>query len=94
MSSILLTPYSTVLQLSLSSNKIHKQSLQLDVTEMEPIPPDDPLLTLDNVIITPHIASASFTTRTKMAIMAAENLLAGLSGQVPPNCVNPEALRG
>jgi glyoxylate reductase len=66
----------------------------LDVTEVEPIPLDDPLLTLDNVIIAPHIASASFTTRKNMALMAAENLLAGLRGQTPPNCVNPEALKG
>ncbi len=66
----------------------------IDVTEIEPISPDDPLLTLDNIIITPHIASASFTTRKNMALMAAENLLAGLRGETPPNCVNPEALRG
>lgn len=64
----------------------------LDVTEVEPIPPDDPLLTLDNVIILPHIGSASFATRRNMALMAAENLLAGLRNEVPPNCVNPEAL--
>lgn len=63
----------------------------LDVTEIEPIPREDPLLTLSNVIITPHIASASFVTRTKMAIMAAENLIAGLEGRIPPYCVNPEA---
>ena len=66
----------------------------MDVSEVEPIPPDDPLLTLDNIVITPHIGSASVTTRTNMAHMAAENLLAGLSGQVPPNCVNPEAFTG
>jgi glyoxylate reductase len=65
-----------------------------DVTEVEPISPDDPLLTLDNIIITPHIGSASFTTRKNMALMVAENLLAGLRGETPPNCVNPEALRG
>jgi glyoxylate reductase len=65
----------------------------IDVTETEPIPPDDPLLTLNNIIIAPHIASASYPTRTKMAMMAAENLLAGLRGEVPPNCVNPEALK-
>ncbi len=64
----------------------------LDVTEVEPISPDDPLLTLDNITITPHIASASFATRTRMAILAAENLIAGLAGKVPPHCVNPEAL--
>ncbi|MEE8386726.1 MAG: NAD(P)-dependent oxidoreductase, partial [Dehalococcoidia bacterium] len=66
----------------------------LDVTEEEPIPPDDPLLTLDNVIIAPHIASASFSTRLGMALMAADNLLAGLGGRLPPHCVNPEALPG
>jgi glyoxylate reductase len=61
----------------------------IDVTEIEPIPRDDPLLTLDNIIITPHIASASFTTRTKMALMAVENLLAGLEGKIPSHCINP-----
>lgn len=65
----------------------------IDVTEVEPIPLDDPLLTLDNIIICPHIASASVITRTNMATMAAENLITGLSGQIPPNCVNPEAIK-
>ena len=65
----------------------------IDVTQVEPIPPDDPLLTLPNVIIPPHIGSASFATRTKMAMMVADNLLAGLRGEVPPDCVNPEALK-
>lgn len=63
----------------------------LDVTDPEPIAPDDPLLTLDNCLITPHIASASVATRTKMATMAAENLLAGLRGEPLPHPVNPEA---
>ena len=62
----------------------------LDVTEPEPIRPDDPLLTLDNIIIAPHIASASFQTRNKMATMAAANLMAGLKGERLPNCVNPQ----
>jgi glyoxylate reductase len=62
----------------------------LDVTEPEPIGPDDPLLTLDNIIIAPHIASASFQTRNKMATMAAANLIAGLKGERLPNCVNPQ----
>jgi glyoxylate reductase len=62
----------------------------LDVTEPEPIRPDDPLLTLDNIIIAPHIASASFRTRNKMATMAAENLIAGLKGRHLPNCANPQ----
>jgi glyoxylate reductase len=62
----------------------------LDVTEPEPIPPDSPLLTLDNLIVTPHIASASVATRDKMATMAAANLIAGLKGERLPYCVNPE----
>jgi glyoxylate reductase len=62
----------------------------LDVTEPEPINPDSPLLTLDNIVIAPHIASASFQTRSKMATMAAANLIAGLKGERLPNCVNPE----
>jgi len=65
----------------------------IDVSEVEPIPPDDPLLTLDNVIIAPHIASASFNTRRNMALKAVDNLLVGLRGEVPPNCVNPEVFR-
>jgi glyoxylate reductase len=62
----------------------------LDVTEPEPIPADSPLLTLDNIIVVPHIASASVATRGKMARMAAANLIAGLKGERLPNCVNPE----
>ncbi|GAB4481388.1 MAG: D-glycerate dehydrogenase [Anaerolineae bacterium] len=62
----------------------------LDVTDPEPIPPDSPLLALDNLIITPHIASASIRTRGRMAAMAAENLLAGLRGERLPHCANPE----
>jgi len=65
----------------------------LDVTEVEPIPMDDPLLTLDNVIIAPHIASGSVATRARMASVAADNLLAALGGEEPPNCVNRQALR-
>lgn len=60
----------------------------LDVYEEEPkIHPE--LLKLDNAILLPHIGSASVETRTKMAIMAAENLLASLKGQTPPNIINP-----
>lgn len=62
----------------------------LDVTDPEPLPADHKLLSLPNCLIVPHIASASFATRTRMAVMAAENLLAGLRGQRLPNCVNPE----
>lgn len=62
----------------------------LDVTEPEPLLLDSPLLTLDNIIIVPHIASASTTSREKMAWMAAQNLVAGLKGERLPNCVNPQ----
>lgn len=62
----------------------------LDVTDPEPMPDYDPLLTLPNVIVTPHIASASVATRSHMALLAAENLLAGLHGEIPEHTVNPE----
>ena len=59
----------------------------LDVYEYEPeINPD--LFELDNVVLTPHTASGSVETRAKMAIMAAENVLAALAGKTPPNAVN------
>ncbi|HZJ25393.1 MAG TPA: D-glycerate dehydrogenase [Anaerolineales bacterium] len=62
----------------------------LDVTEPEPLPLDHPLFTLDNIIITPHIASASKSARDKMSWIAAKNLIAGLKGEHLPNCVNPQ----
>jgi glyoxylate reductase len=65
----------------------------LDVTDPEPIPLNSPLLTLDHVIIVPHIASASITSREKMAWMAAQNLIAGLKGERLPNCVNPQVYK-
>jgi len=65
----------------------------LDVFEKEPIDPDDPLLELDNVVLTPHIGSASIETRKKMAMIAAENLVSVLRGVEPPNLVNPEVRR-
>ena len=65
----------------------------LDVTDPEPMTADDPLLTLDNCIVTPHIASASVATRSRMAMLAAEQLVQALSGQTPKNVVNREVLR-
>lgn len=62
----------------------------LDVTDPEPIPMDSPLLTLENLIVAPHIGSASRPTREKMANMAIANLIAGLKGDRLPHCVNPE----
>jgi glyoxylate reductase len=62
----------------------------LDVTEPEPLPLDCPLLTLENCLIAPHIASASTYSRDMMAYLAAQNLIAGLKGERLPHCVNPE----
>ncbi len=64
----------------------------LDVFENEPA--IHPGLKRPNVVLTPHIASASIETRTKMACMAAENVVALLSGKRPPNILNPEVLEG
>ena len=64
----------------------------LDVFETEPISPDDPLLKLDSVVLLPHIGSASVGTRTRMAQMAAENVIAGLKRERPRYLVNPEVL--
>lgn len=57
----------------------------LDVTDPEPIPMDDPLLTLPNCVIAPHIASATVSSRNGMAEIAADNLMAGLKGE-PLRC--------
>ena len=63
----------------------------LDVYEHEPkVHPG--LLALKNVVFTPHIGSASVETRTKMAVMAAENMAALFAGKRPPNALNPEAI--
>ncbi len=66
----------------------------LDVTEPEPIPRDDPLLTLDNCIIAPHVASASVEARREMSRISAQNLLNGLAGERLVTCVNPEVYGG
>lgn len=60
----------------------------LDVTDPEPLPSDHPLLTLENCVVLPHIGSATVATRTKMATMATQNLLAGVQGDPLPNPVN------
>ena len=62
----------------------------LDVTEPEPPSADDPLLKLPNIVIAPHIASATVQTRNQMAEICAKNLIAGLTGQPLPAWVNPE----
>jgi lactate dehydrogenase-like 2-hydroxyacid dehydrogenase len=63
----------------------------LDVTDPEPIPPEHPLLHQERVIVVPHMGSGSVRTRTRMAELAVENLLAGLRGERLRHCVNPEA---
>ena len=60
----------------------------LDVTDPEPIPHDDPLLSLENVLFTPHIASASRQTVRRMGQMSADNIIAALNGDPIPGCVN------
>ena len=65
----------------------------LDVTEPEPLPADHPLLTLENVTVMPHIASASTRARDQMSWMAAQNLIAGLKRERLPNCVNPQVYK-
>lgn len=63
----------------------------LDVFENEPaVEPE--LLAMENVVLLPHIASASLQTRTLMATMASDNLVAHVQGKRPPNIVNPEVL--
>ncbi len=66
-------------------------SAGLDVFEEEPVV-EPRLLKLENIVIVPHIGSASIKTRTRMCTMAADNTAAVLSGQRPPNPVNPEVL--
>ena len=65
----------------------------LDVFEQEPMPMDNPLLKLDNVVVAPHISSASYETRSRMAEMVAENLVAFFEKRTPPNLVNPEVMK-
>jgi lactate dehydrogenase-like 2-hydroxyacid dehydrogenase len=63
------------------------QGAALDVTDPEPLPADDPLLSAPNLVIAPHIGSAGHRTRERMAVMAAENVLAVLRGESPPNAL-------
>lgn len=62
----------------------------LDVTDPEPLPGDHPLLGAPNLVVLPHLGSATHATRERMADMAVDNLLAGLAGERMPNCANPE----
>jgi len=62
----------------------------LDVTDPEPIPADHPLVYMPNVLITPHIGSATMETRNRMAMLAAENLVLGVEKKPLKTCVNQE----
>ena len=64
----------------------------LDVFENEPAL-ETGLAELDNVVIVPHIASATFETRTNMGLMAVKNILAVFRGEVLPHCINPEVFK-
>ena len=70
----------------------HLSGVGLDVTDPEPLPNDHPLYTFDRVTIVPHIASATSVTRHSMSRLAAENVVAVLTGTDPPHCLNPEVL--
>jgi glyoxylate reductase len=65
----------------------------LDVFEQEPTPMDNPLLKFDNVVVAPHISSASYETRSMMSEMVADNLIAFFEGKKPPNLINPDVLK-
>jgi glyoxylate reductase len=71
----------------LAARRLHAAAL--DVTDPEPLPRDHPILKLKNVIITPHLGSATEQTRHRMAELSIENLFAGLAGQPLPFRVSP-----
>ena len=77
----------TSLAAALSAGRIGGAGL--DVSETEPIGFDDPLLRMANVVITPHIGSASHATRLRMAELAVDNLLDVFAGRLPRHCANP-----
>jgi lactate dehydrogenase-like 2-hydroxyacid dehydrogenase len=62
----------------------------LDVTDPEPLPAAHPLLRAPNLLVLPHLGSATHATRGRMADLAVDNLLAGLAGERMPHCANPE----
>ncbi len=79
---------SQALYRALSSGRI--RGAALDVTDPEPIPEDDPLLTLDNCLIVPHVGTSTWETRARMTEISVQNLLRGLRGERLLYCANPE----
>ncbi len=73
---------------ALSSGRLYAAGI--DVFAEEPVPVDNPLLSLPNVVLTPHIGSATARTRARMADIAAANAIAALRGEPMPHCANPE----
>ena len=76
---------------ALKSRKIAYAAL--DVTDPEPIPSNHKLMALSNCLIVPHVGTATIETRSRMAVMAAENLLTGIRGEAPKHLVNPEVFK-
>jgi len=73
---------------ALTSGQIYAAGI--DVFEQEPVPLENPLLAHSNVVVAPHIGSATTLTRARMADIAADNAMAALRGQPMPHCANPE----
>lgn len=65
----------------------------LDVHIMEPLPPNHPITAFNNVVLTPHIGSATYETRLAMAMLVADNLIAFAEGKEPPTLVNKDVLK-
>ena len=76
---------------ALSSGQL--SAAAVDVFASEPVSLNNPLLALPNVVVAPHIGSATTQTRAKMADIAASNAIAALNGEAMPHCVNPEVYR-